>query len=168
MSGGRILSLLYTSTSLGISSNNRVVHALPFRYANTRHLLLECPDIALMAATPAMVEAWMNEHVGRYGGISAWRVLGPCSALALTLESAEQASAAAVGLDGTTLLMRPLAAYFLDEFPNNEQLAGHVQKVATRMIGSGTVYMEAMARGWQHIQELSPMELRGPPHQRPY
>ncbi len=31
----------------------------------TRHLLLECPDISLLANTPTMVEAWIRQHVGR-------------------------------------------------------------------------------------------------------
>jgi hypothetical protein len=110
-----------------------------------------------------MVEAWMNEHVGRYGSIVAWRLIGSCSALAVTLDTIPAVSAAVRGLAGATLIMRPLEAFFLDEFPNNEQLAGRIQRVVGRMIGSGTAFMEAMAASWQKIQELSPTEWRSGP-----
>ena len=102
----------------------------------------------------------MNDHVGRYGSIMAWRLIGTCSALAVTLDSIPAASAAVRGLQGTTLIMRPLEAFHLNDFPDNEQLAGQAQKFVVRVIGSGTASMEAMAASWQKIQELPPTEWR--------
>ena len=116
-----------------------------------------------MAANPAMLEAWMNTHVGRHGGIVAWRLIGTCSALAVSMDSTAATSAAVRSLGGSTLLMRPVTSFFLEDFPHNEQLAEHVQKVTSRMVGSGAAYMEAMSATWQKIQELPPAEWRRAP-----
>ena len=125
---------------------------------NSHHLLIECSDLSLMARTPAMAEAWMNEHVARYGGILAWRLIG--NALAMTLDSVPAAAAAARGLDGSTLLLTPMAVSFLHDFPSNERLAGSVQGIIGRSLGSGTAFMEAMSASWARLQELPPAEVR--------
>ena len=105
----------------------------------------------------------MNEHVARYGGIQAWRLIG--NALAMTMESSPAAVAATRGLDGGTLLLSPMAVSFLEDFPSDENLAARVQSVVSRSLGSGTAYMEAMSSSWSRLQELPAAEMRGYRHQ---
>lgn len=116
-----------------------------------------------MAPTPTMIEAWMREHLGRHGGIDCWRVLllggNPssscsCSALAVSMDSPYAASTVLRHVTGMTMLMTPLVATAISEFPDNDRLAGEIQKVALRTFGSGPAYAEVMASCWQALSEL--------------
>lgn len=96
----------------------------------------------------------MREHIGRFGSIDKWRILGPCGSLVITMDSTGACSAAAQQLSGTTMLMRPLGISLLTDFPDNDRLAGEAQKVAMRRFGTGSAYMECMVACWNMLQEM--------------
>ena len=100
----------------------------------------------------------MREHVGRFGSIEKWRILGPCGLIILTMDSSGSCSAAAEQLSGTTMIMRPVGVSLLSDFPDNERLAGEAQKVAMRRFGSGSAFMAAMSACWQLLQDAAPTQ----------
>ncbi len=87
-----------------------------------------------------------------------WRLLGPYGGLALSLDSAQAASAASAALNGHTMLMQPLSASLLSYFPDNEHLSGLAQGIAMRASASNASYLEVMSSLWQKLQELPPVE----------
>lgn len=62
-----------------------------------------------------------------FGSISGYRLLGSYSSAALSLESPRAATHALHALDGSVMLMHPVAATLLSEFPDDEHLSGTAQ-----------------------------------------
>jgi hypothetical protein len=90
----------------------------------------------------------------RFGSISSYRLLGSYGAAALSLESPHAASSALRSLHGATMLMRPLSATLLSDFPDDEHLSAGAQALAMRTMGTGTAYREAMGALWQELRDL--------------
>eukprot|EP00798_Chlamydomonas_sp_ICE-L_P018690 gene18690-25210_t len=125
---------------------------------HTQHLLLECNDIGFLAANTGMAQLWMQQNISSYGDVMAWRLLGQYGALAVTIKGTNSAANAAASLHGATMVMNPMSASLLTEFPTDQAIVTQAQQMAVRN-SVGNDWMDTMAEIWKKLKVLPPSHI---------